>query len=231
VALKVDTVLVTCPSCGHKQPEPRSAYSGICKRCRGHFRLAEALDTTPKPPPLAFEQRRVACFECGAELEVSIAAESTMCKRCSSHVDLRDYQITQAISKSFRTHGRLVIEEKGYLLNTESVAGDAVIKGRLIGKLMAKRTLEIYSTAHIKGTFTAERLIVPAGNHFRWPEIVRVGGAEIGGELAAELESSGIIHLKSTARLFGNVLARHLIVESGAVLVGAARIGKLPALS
>jgi len=100
------------------------------------------------------------------------------------------------------------------------------VKGRVIGKLVAERSLEIHTTASIKGTVSAGRLIVPAGNHFRWAEALRVGAAEIGGELVANLQSAGTVLLRSTARLFGNVEARNLVVESGAVFVGAARIGK-----
>ena len=148
-----------------------------------------------------------------------------MCKRCSRHVDLRDYQITQTVSKNFRTYGRLVLEEKGYLLNTDSFVGEAVIKGRFIGKIAAKRSLEIYSSASIKGSFAAGRLIIPAGNHFRWKEPLSVGGAEIGGELVANLQSAGTVLLRATARLFGDVQAGSLVVENGAVFVGAARIG------
>ena len=156
-----------------------------------------------------------------------VAAESTMCKRCSSHVDLRDYNVTQTLSKNFRTHGRLVIEEKGYVLNTDSFVGDAVIKGRLIGKIAAARTLEIHSSANIKGSFTADRLILPVGNHFRWSDAVRVGGAEIAGELVATLQSAGTVLLRSTARFFGDIQAANLVVESGAVFVGAARVGRV----
>ncbi len=224
--LKQDTISVACPKCGHTQAVPREAYSGICKNCREHFRVAEALDTSPKPTPPPIEQKQVACFQCGAELDVPRAAASTMCKRCSSYVDLSDYQITQTVSKNFRTHGSLVVEEKGFVLNAEAVVSDAVIKGRFIGNLVARRTLEIYSTAHIKGSFTAARLIVPSGHHFRWPTVMRVGGAEIGGELAGQLQTAGTVQLKSTARLFGDVQAGHLIIESGAVFVGAAKIGK-----
>jgi cytoskeletal protein CcmA (bactofilin family) len=227
VALKVDSVSVDCPTCGHSQPEPRTAYSCICKKCRAHFRVADVLNPAPKPPAPAVEQKRVLCFNCGAQLDVPVAAASTMCKWCSSHMDLSDHQITQTVAKNFRTHGRLVIEEKGYVLNTDALVGDAVVKGRLIGKLVARRTLEIHSTAHIKGSFTAARLIVPAGHHFRWPEVLRVGGAEIGGELAADLQAAGTVELKSTARLFGDIQAGHLVVQSGAVFVGAAKIGGL----
>src|SRR6185369_16088392 len=172
------------------------------------------------------EQKVIRCFQCGTDLSVPIAAESTMCKRCSSHVDLRDYVITQTLSKNFRTYGRLVIEDKGYLLNTDSQVGEAVIKGRFIGKIVAERSLEIHSSARIKGTFSAGRLIVPAGNHFRWAEALRVGAAEIGGELVANLHSAGTVLLRSTARLFGDVEAGNLVVEAGAVFVGAAKIGR-----
>src|SRR6185295_17957757 len=144
-------------------------------------------------------------------------AESTMCKRCSAHVDLRDYNITHAVSKNFRTHGRFVIEEKGYLFNTEAMVGDAILKGKFLGKLNAVNSLTIYSTANIKGSFTTGRLIIPEGNFFRWPEI-KCGGAEIGGELVSNLRAQGTVFLKATARFFGDVEALGLVVESGAVL-------------
>jgi cytoskeletal protein CcmA (bactofilin family) len=57
---------------------------------------------------------------------------------------------------------------------------------------------------------------------------LRVGGADIGGELAADLHATGAVRLKSTARYFGAVEAGNLAVESGAVFVGTARIGARP---
>src|SRR5258708_11172455 len=223
---KPDTVAVVCPKCGHSQPEPRTAYSTRCKKCQAHFRLEAARPHAAViPAKPAFAVRRIQCFQCATELEVPVAAESTMCKRCSSHVDLRDYHITQTVSKNFRTYGRLVIEEKGYVLNTDSRVGEAVIKGRLIGKIAAERTLQIHSTPRSHGSFSAGRVVVPAGNHFRWAEALRIGAAEIAGELVANLHSAGTVMLKSTARLFGDVEAGNLVVEAGAVFVGAAKVG------
>jgi len=223
---KSKIVMVACPKCGHHQPEPSSAYSSICKKCQAHFRLEEALRPAAKPQKAAIELRRIRCFQCGTELEVSAAAESTMCKRCSSHVDLTDYKITTTVSKNFRTYGRLVIEEKGYVLNTDSLVGEAVIKGRFIGKLVAARTLEIHSSAIMKGSFTAGRLVIPAGHHLRWAETVQAGDVELGGELVANLRVTGTVLLKPTARLFGDVEAAGMVVEAGAVLVGRAKVGK-----
>jgi len=226
---KTKTVSVTCPKCAHVQPEPRGAYSTICKKCRAHFRLDEiekpAAPKKKEEKKTAIECRKIICFSCSTELDVPVAAESTMCKRCSSHVDLRDYEITATVSKNYRTHGRLILEEKGYMMNTDSLVGDAVLKGRIIGKITAKRSMQIFSSAKIKGTFDAGRLIIPEGNHFQWPQTLRMDGAEIAGELVANLQAAGTVRIKATGRLFGDVTAGHLVVESGAVFVGNATIG------
>lgn len=161
-------------------------------------------------------------------MEVPASAQSTMCKRCSSHIDLRDYQITSTVSKNFRTKGRFVVEESGYVLNTDAIATNVVLKGKLIGKIQAEQTLEIHSTAEIKGTFAAEHLLVPAGQRFWWPEPITSSVTEVAGELVANLRAHRAVILRSTARFFGTVESGQLVVESGAVFVGHARIGVLP---
>jgi cytoskeletal protein CcmA (bactofilin family)/ribosomal protein S27E len=224
-ARKPDTVLISCPNCGHEQVEPRTAFSTNCKVCGQYYRIQEILKPAAKVAERALHRRRITCFDCGAELDVAASAESTMCKRCSHHIDLRDYHIANAVSKNFKTKGAFVIEPKGYVFNTEIIAGDAVIKGRLLGRLEAERSLTIYSTAEIKGGFKAARLVIPAANHFRWQEPIKVGAAEIAGEIVANLHADGTIILKSTARLFGDVEAGDLVIEEGAVVVGNLRIG------
>ena len=224
---KPDTVQVPCPRCGFRQAEPPTAYSTICRNCRQHYRVQEALRPTAKAARLVIEQRRVKCFQCGIEIDVPKAAASTMCKRCSGYIDLSDYRITQTVSKNFRTHGWFVVEEKGFVLNTEALVGEAVIKGRLIGKLESLNTLEIHSTANIKGTLSAARLVIPPGSSFHWKDALKVGAAEIDGTLVASLNATGTVLLRSTARLFGDIQAANLVVEDGAVLVGSCKIGRL----
>jgi cytoskeletal protein CcmA (bactofilin family) len=223
--LKPDRISVACPKCGHRQLESGPVYITICKQCHLHFRLGRAWPLPAAPTRPQVDQRKVRCFKCGAELAVWVTAASTLCKQCHSHVDLADYRITQTVSKKFRTHGRLVIEEKGYVLNSDALVGEAVIKGCFMGKLVAEGTLEIHSSANIKGSFTAGRLVIPAGHYFRWPEPLPVEAADISGELAATLQASGTVWLRASARFFGVVQARNLVVEPGAVWVGPARIG------
>ncbi|HXT39549.1 MAG TPA: polymer-forming cytoskeletal protein [Candidatus Angelobacter sp.] len=224
-AKKQAKVLVTCPRCGHQQPEARAAISTACKECGQYIRVQEVLKPAVKAAARPREVRKLACFECGTDLEVAASAQSTMCKRCSAHIDLRDYRISNAVSKNFKTKGEFVIEPKGYVFNTEAVVGDAIIRGKFLGKLVAERSLTIYSTADIKGIFKTGRLIIPAENHFRWKEELAVGGAEIAGELAANLRAAGAVVLRAAGRLFGNVEAGDLVVEEGAVMVGQAKIG------
>jgi cytoskeletal protein CcmA (bactofilin family) len=228
-ASQQDRVQVVCPHCGHAQAEPRTAFSTVCRKCRGHFHVQEILKPASKAVERKPELRRVTCFDCGTELEVALSAESTMCKRCSHYMDLKDYRIANAVSKNFKTKGAFVVETRGYVFNTEVIASDAVLKGRFLGKLVAERSLTIYSTAEIKGSFKAGCLVIPVDNHFRWKEPIHVAAAEIAGELANDLRADGTIVLRSTARMFGDLEAGGLVVEEGAVVVGRLRIGSTTA--
>src|SRR5260221_3533451 len=131
--------------------------------------------------------------------------------------------MTSTVSKNFKTKGRFVIEESGYLLNTDSIAGEVILKGKIRGK-MAADVFQIEPTAEIKGSFQAAHLIIPSATRFRWGETISLSRAEIAGELVANLQVAGTVVLKSTARLFGNVVAAAMIVEEGAVWVGQAKV-------
>lgn len=215
-----DKALVVCPKCGHQQSEPRSAISSNCRQCGQYLRVQDLLNPVAKPEAKKVESKHVSCFDCGTENEVPAAGQSAMCRRCSSYIDLQDYAINQAVSKNFKTKGRFVVEAKGYVFNTTVVAGDIVIKGRLHGKVTAERSLTIYSTAEIKGPFQTALLVIPEGNVFRAGEPLHLGGADVQGELVADIRADGTVFVRANAKLFGNVQARNLVVESGAVVVG-----------
>jgi cytoskeletal protein CcmA (bactofilin family)/endogenous inhibitor of DNA gyrase (YacG/DUF329 family) len=227
--MKAERITVPCPKCGHAQKEPASAYSSVCKKCGQHFRIQVGPNappsTIPKPGPATTkETRRVSCFKCGTELDVPVTAQSTMCKRCSSHVDLKDYEIRNTVSKNFKTKGRFSLEQGGCLLNTDSIAGEFILRGKVLGKIVAD-SLEIYNSGEIKGQFQAGKLIIPAGNHFRWPETIQLKSAHIEGELVGNLVAEGSVRLLGSARVFGNITAGAITMEAGAVLVGQLKIG------
>src|SRR5262245_32451904 len=236
--MKPQRVSVVCPRCGHAQQEPAAAYSSRCRKCGEHFRLEEVLrpgareagapraepSRRARPEPSRGPLKRVTCFQCGTELEVAPSAQSTMCKRCSGHVDLRDYEFTATASKNFKTKGRCVLHEGACLLNTDSTFGHAIIRGKVIGRITADE-LELHRTAEIKGSFKAGTLIIPIDTVFRWRETVVLNGADIAGELVANIQAKGVVKVRATGRLFGNVVSGGLEVEGGAVLVGSMKIG------
>ena len=221
---KLNKLSVACPHCGHKQLEPAAAYSTVCKGCGQHFRLEDSGKPAAKAPPARKGGRQVTCFKCNTELDVSLTAQSTMCKRCSSHMDLRDYSITNATSRNFETKGRFVIEQGAYLFNTDTTATHVILKGRVLGKLTAEDSLEIYSTAELKGSFKARNLVIPAGQRFRWPEPLKLHGAEIAGELVANIQDGHTIVIRGTGRLFGDVQSQNIVIEPGAIIVGDMKI-------
>jgi len=147
-----------------------------------------------------------------------------MCKRCSCHIDLRDYEFTSTVSKNFKSKGRCVLHEGGCLLNTDSMFGHAIIKGKVVGRIAAD-TLELHRTAEIKGGFKAGTLIIPADTVFRWRDPVTVKSADVAGELVANLQANGVVKVRATGRLFGNIVSGGLEVENGAVIVGSMKIG------
>lgn len=224
-AKKPAKVLLACPHCGNQQAEPPSAISSVCKKCGRHFHVQDVLHPTAKAVERAPDKRHITCFECQAELDIPASAESTMCKKCSRYIDLKNYTITSAVSKNFKTKGDFVIEPKGYVFNTEIVAGHVVLKGRLLGKICAEQSLTIFSTAEIKGSFKTAKLIIPEANLFRWTEPLAVADAEIAGEFVGSIIASGTVIVKATARMFGEVTAKSCLVEAGAVVVGNLKIG------
>lgn len=228
--MKPSRILVTCPGCGHAQEEPSAAYSSRCRQCGEHFRLEDVVRSAgqPAPPRPAAGGRQVACFQCGTVLEVSPSAQSTMCKRCSAHVDLRDYNISHTESKNFRTRGKLILQESGCLLNTDSLFEEAVVKGKVIGRIEAVGSLEIQRQAEIRGSFKAGTLIIAPETVLRWPEPLHLANAEVAGELQANVTATGTVLLRSGSRFFGSLQAAHVRVQPGAVVVGHLRVGPTP---
>jgi cytoskeletal protein CcmA (bactofilin family)/ribosomal protein S27E len=222
---KQDKARIVCPHCGHQQMEPRAAISTNCRQCGQYLRVQELLKPARKTEVKAPKQYSVACFDCGTEQEVPLAAQSAMCKRCSSYIDLQDYTINSAVSKNFKTKGRFVVEGKGYVFNTEITAREIVVRGRIIGKLKAEQSLTICSTADINGSFRSPLLIIPEETTFRWKEPLHLTSVEVLGEFVGDVTADANVILRRTGRLFGNVIARNLIMEEGATLVGHATIG------
>src|SRR5215468_2647595 len=102
----------------------------------------------------------VECFECKRKQQVSGAATSTICPSCSAHIDLRDYKITSAFSRSIRTRGNVHLSGKGDIASSNVVCRSAVIDGRLRGNLHCDDTATINYSGKILGRISARHILV-----------------------------------------------------------------------
>ena len=82
-----------------------------------------------------------------------------------------------------------------------NTTGNIRIDGKLIGMLACKGKLILGKTGEIEGTVTCNN-------------------AEIEGTLKANMHVAGLLSLKSSAKLFGEVVVNKLAIEAGAVFSG-----------
>ena len=179
-AKKQDQVLVACPHCGHQQAEPRDGLLHHLQKMRpASPRPGNPPSGAHAAPERAPKQRHITCFECGAELgsarqrrihHVQMVQPLRGPARLSDHH--RHGQKFQDQGHAGRRAQRLCFQHR----NSSSATPSS--RENIHGKLAVERSLTIYSTADIKGSLTAAHLVIPAENHFRWPESARrrVGG-------------------------------------------------------
>lgn len=67
--------------------------------------------------------------------------------------------------ESLRARGRLVVEQEGQVWCRTVHVTEAVIRGQLVGSLMASRQVRITATAYFRGAVTTPLLLLEEGAH------------------------------------------------------------------
>jgi cytoskeletal protein CcmA (bactofilin family)/ribosomal protein S27E len=239
---------VECPHCGFKQQEYAAAKTTMCRQCGAHFSPSEpkrppavvpkARPETPAAPAAPSLMRRldflwkqqrntvVECFECKRKQEVSGAASSTICPSCSAHIDMRDYKIATTFSRSIRTTGNVHITNKGDLSSSSVRCRRAVVEGRLRGNLHCSETAIIDVSGKIPARLSAHDVVIEKRREVHFFRRVRVVNIEIRGRMSGEIIAEGLVTVRKHGVLEGNVTAKAINVEKGALFSGALVIGK-----
>ncbi len=236
---------VECPHCGFKQMEYAAARNTICRQCGKHYPVAAADRAETKSALVsggastaqAFLQRvgglwgrprisAVACFDCGTKQEISSAASSTICPSCSVHMDLRDYKIDTAFSRSIRTHGEVHVTAAGDLSSSSVVCRSAIIEGKLRGTLKCAEKAEFRAPAKVQGKFSAGLVVIGKKADVQFFRQVRVGSIEIRGKMTGDVVAQTDVAIRSKGSLDGNVVARSINVEKGGTFCGQLVIGQ-----
>ena len=225
--------------------EYAAAKSSICRQCGRSFtpfapkpglKLRTA-EEAPAPEASAsifgkledFWKRQtssvVECFECKRKQQVSGAATSTICPSCSTHIDLRDYKITSAFSRSIRTRCNVHLSGKGDLASSSVECQSALIEGRLRGNLHCD-TATINYSGKIPGRISARHVVVDRKSDIHCFRTVRAEQIEIKGRMSGEIIAQSVtVHRKGS--LEGDVTARAITVEKGGMFSGQLAIGQI----
>jgi cytoskeletal protein CcmA (bactofilin family)/ribosomal protein S27E len=236
---------VECPHCGFKQTEYAAAKSSMCRQCGRYFspfapkpglklRVKEEAPAAADPSirgkfeSLWKRQRSsvVACFECRRKHEVSSAATSTICPGCSAYIDLRDYKISSAFTRTIRTRGDVHLTAKGDLSSTSIVCNSALIEGKLRGTLHCSEAATINFVGKLPGRLSARHVIVERRANIHCFRQVRVASIEIKGKMSGEIIAQTMVTIDKTGSLEGNVTAKAITVEKGGIFSGQLIIGQ-----
>jgi cytoskeletal protein CcmA (bactofilin family) len=232
---------VACPSCGNHQQESASAKSTYCRKCGGYIQLEKTAKASGSHEQrehvlsglhklqdmLGVQRTTIArCFECPGQREVPKAATSTLCPKCGAYIDLQDYKIAGAYTRSIRTGGRLVIAAKGDLISRRAYCGSAEIEGSLRAKLICTGDVTIKRKGNIGGEIQARKIRIDkkCDADFAYP--MRAEVVEIDGIIRVPRISARRVVISRTGRLTGAVCAHGFVVEKGGYFAGDLTIGE-----
>jgi cytoskeletal protein CcmA (bactofilin family) len=231
---------VTCPSCANHQQEPASAKSTYCRKCGGYIQLDKSAKSFVSHEPrerapsglqklqnlLGVQRTIIArCFECPGVREVPKAATSTLCPKCGAYIDLQDYKIAGAYTRSIRTGGRLIIAIKGDLISRRAYCGSAEIEGSLRAKLICSGDVRIKRKGKVGGEIEARNIHIDRKCDAELAYPIRAEVVEIDGVIAVPSVSARKVVVGKTGRLTGSVSAQGFVVEKGGYFVGDLSIG------
>jgi cytoskeletal protein CcmA (bactofilin family)/ribosomal protein S27E len=239
-------VSAECPHCGFKQMEYAAAKSSICRQCGRSFspfvpkpglklRTREEASAPESSSILGrfedFWKRQrssvIECFECKRKQQVCGAATSTICPACSAHIDLRDYKITSAFSRSIRTRGDVHLTGKGDLASSSVVCRSALVEGRLRGNLHCDDTATVNYSGKIPGRISARHIIIDRKADVHCFRRVRAWSIEIKGKMSGEIIAQTMVTVHKKGSLEGDVTARAITVEKGGMFSGQLVIGQV----
>ena len=228
-----------CPHCGFKQLESVFAKTTYCRKCSEHFSLEKQGHNAP-PPSGAHEDsiftrfarllqreqiKTIHCFGCHKPQQVSSFAKSSICPHCSAYIDLRDFKISSAFSRSLETQGTIAIGSRGDVTSTKILCGNAIIKGKIHGSLICTGTTRVKAKGRVLGSIDSQNLVIEKGSNVEFVRALRAGTAEINGKISARIMAD-VVKIGATGALEGIVYAKSISVEKGGIFHGELFIGQ-----
>src|SRR5436309_14438384 len=217
-----------CRQCG-RSFSPFTPKPGLKLRAREEDHAPESSSILGRFEDFWKRQRGsvIECFECKRKQQVCGAATSTICPACSAHIDLRDYKITSAFSRSIRARGHVHLTGKSDLASSSVVCQTALIEGRLRGNLHCNDVATINYSGKMPGRISARHIIVDRKADIHCFRSVRAESIEIKGKMSGEIVAQTMVMIHKRGSLEGDVTARAITVEKGGMFSGQLVIGQV----
>jgi len=241
MARAIPKVPVTCPGCGHVQPEPPGFLSTICRSCGTSFTresIAKArpgkpsLERRPSGPPpglldLLFKKkpRSIHCYRCGANHEVSGYARSTICPSCAANIDLSPLTVEVQVSREVDIRSHLTIKKTALLNSSRAVCTTAEIAGKFYGNLLCERLLTLSFQGVCQARMTAQRIVVTAAADLATAFPLQAEEVEIRGRVRSNIIATRSVRLRKGATVEGSITTRRLQIDKGAIFTGGMNVG------
>lgn len=241
MARKVRKKPVRCPHCRQEQEEPVHAYSTYCRSCGQHFRI-QGEPVMPRPKDAARQRgpsllervasktikrppRKVYCYACSTSHETSAYTRQTLCPQCGTAIDLSDLVVDRPVTRRVDTRGDLTVTREGFLSNASSICRNALVEGKISGRLFCEGTLRLTSDARMTAEFIAKELLIEKQASCFLSTRVQVASLVVRGRLCADVVCSGNVRVEKRGYLEGSVLAKGITVQKGGWYAGELRIG------
>jgi cytoskeletal protein CcmA (bactofilin family)/ribosomal protein S27E len=217
--------------------ESTFAKSTFCRKCSEHFdvgrqRAAESVAEKKSSLLDKFStlitrerMRSIKCFDCKTPQQVSSAAKSSICPHCGTYIDLRDFKINTAFSRSIQTQGNITVTAKGDFTSTKAACGSALLEGNVRGTLFCTGATTVKMKGRISGTIETHHLLVEKNANVEFVRSIKAATAEIKGRVSARITADNVT-IRKNGCLEGTVYAKSITVDKGGIFHGELFIGK-----
>jgi len=170
----------------------------------------------------------IICYDCGFSFLQTGRMKSAMCPQCKAMLNFIDYTIDQEWRDSLKTAGTVKITANGVVKSGVIIAGNVVMAGRIEGgEINALHQLHLKPDGQFTEAFiTCKDLLLDAGIKLVLKKKFEFRHVEVAGDLKASFKASGLVAIKATGVIRGDVEAARLSIEEGGGLLGKMNIGQ-----
>lgn len=151
-------------------------------------------------------------------------AQSTGCRECGAMIDLTDIEIAGHCTRVIQTRGAVHVGREGFLNSTRVDCANAVVEGRIAGKVTCEGTLRLKGEGICRAQIRTQRLIVDRGANLHFLYTIHAEEILLRGRVVADVHCAGRLHIGRYGGLEGDLHARAMLVDKGGFYAGDVQI-------